>query len=77
MSEQPTKRKREGSTTIPNWQRIDPRTGESVKREEDVSGADIRLVTREPVIPWRRVSRRRFNKVLRNLGNTPGRRHPK
>lgn len=36
----------------------------------------IRLVTREPVTRWRRISQRRFNKILRNVGKTPRRRYP-
>lgn len=65
---QETSPRRRGSYDLEPW---------ASGTQEDVSGdSGIRLVTREPVSRWRRISQRRFNKILRNVGKTPRKRCP-
>jgi hypothetical protein len=63
-----TSRRRRGSVDLTPW---------AAGTIEDALGdSGIRLVTREPVTRWRRISQRRFNKILRNVvGKKPRKRN--
>jgi len=70
MNKQRTKRMRRKPIFESRRESIDLSPWASGTVRDALGDSGIRLVTREPVTRWRRISRRRFNKMLRNVGKT-------